>query len=123
MSVAPTAARIRPGRRPAGRVGRSPSSLVAEGALGAVLGVLVLTWPGATAASSPGCSAIQLLVTGVLQLRLGASPMLAARPAAACCRACLGTMSLLVGLLCLRTHSRRCRCWGCSSASPGSSAA
>jgi uncharacterized membrane protein HdeD (DUF308 family) len=37
-------------------VGRSPVLLVAEGVLSALLGVLVLTWPGATPPSSPGSS-------------------------------------------------------------------
>jgi uncharacterized membrane protein HdeD (DUF308 family) len=82
------------------RIGRSPNLLIIAGALSVVIGLLVLSWPGATIAVVAWLFAIQLLVTGVLQVvsafsagdGAGRRVMLVL----------LGALSILVGLLCLR---------------------
>jgi uncharacterized membrane protein HdeD (DUF308 family) len=81
--------------------GRSPQVLVLEGLLGALLGVLVLTWPGATTAVLAWIFGIQLIVTGFLQFVAAASG--AGGTSGRVMSALLGTLSLLAGLLCLRT--------------------
>jgi uncharacterized membrane protein HdeD (DUF308 family) len=80
--------------------GRWPLLAVGEGALGMVVGVVVLTWPGPTAEVLATLFSIQLLTTGVLQLVAAASG--ATTTAARALAAGLGTLSVLVGLLCLR---------------------
>jgi uncharacterized membrane protein HdeD (DUF308 family) len=102
MSVAPTAAPERdPGVARLAEIGRSPALLVAEGALSARLGVLVLTWPGATAGVLAWLFGIPLIVTGVLQLVSATSDVEGTSGRVLSC--VLGTLSILVGLLCLRT--------------------
>jgi uncharacterized membrane protein HdeD (DUF308 family) len=99
MSVAPTVApeSASVADRLSG-VGRSPVLLVAEGALSAVLGVLVLTWPGATVGVLAWIFGVLLVVTGVLHFVSAASG--AAGRVLSCV---LGTLLILGGLLCLRT--------------------
>ena len=81
-------------------IGRSPALVIAEGALGAVLGVVVLAWPGPTATVLAVLFGIHLLVTGLVQLVAAFSD---ARPVGGRgLSAVLGTLSLLIGLLCLR---------------------
>jgi uncharacterized membrane protein HdeD (DUF308 family) len=102
MSVAPTVApeSASVADRLSG-VGRSPVLLVAEGALSAVLGVLVLTWPGATVGVLAWIFGVLLVVTGVLHF---VSAVSAASGAAGRVLSCvLGTLLVLGGLLCLRT--------------------
>jgi uncharacterized membrane protein HdeD (DUF308 family) len=102
MSVTPTAVpESAPvvGRFPG--VGRSPVLLVAEGALGALLGILVLTWPGATVGVLAWIFGALLIVTGVLQFVAAASAE--GGPAGRVLSCVLGTLLLLAGLLCLRT--------------------
>ncbi len=82
-------------------IGRSPVLLVAEGMLGALLGILVLTWPGPTAAVLAWLFGILLIVTGVLQFVSAASDLAGTGGRALSCG--LGTLSVLAGLLCLRT--------------------
>jgi uncharacterized membrane protein HdeD (DUF308 family) len=82
-------------------VGRSPVLLVVEGALSALLGVLVLTWPGASAGVLAWVFGIQLIVTGCLQLVSATSDV--AGTGDRVLSSVLGTLSILVGLLCLRT--------------------
>jgi len=102
MSVAPTAA---PEPAPVvdrlAQVGRSPRLLVVEGLLGALLGVLVLTWPEATVGVLAWLFGIQLIVTGILQFGSAASDVAGTGGRVLSC--VLGTLSLLAGLLCLRT--------------------
>jgi len=102
MSVAPT---VVPDHDPVDHrlavVGRSPVLAVVEGALSAVLGVLVLTWPGATAGVLAWVFGILLITAGVLQLVSTASDD--AGVGGRVLSGVLGTLSLLVGLLCLRT--------------------
>jgi uncharacterized membrane protein HdeD (DUF308 family) len=102
MSVAPTAV---PEAAPAaGRmagIARSPVLLVAEGALSAVLGVLVLTWPGATVGVLAWIFGALLIVTGVLHFVSAASDGIDAGGRVLSC--VLGTLLVLGGLLCLRT--------------------
>jgi uncharacterized membrane protein HdeD (DUF308 family) len=101
MSVPPTAARVHdPVVDRLATVGRSPVVVIAEGTLGAVLGVLVLAWPGPTAQVLAVLFGINLLVTGVLQF-VGAFSD-AGRTGGPVLSCVLGTLSLLVGLLCLR---------------------
>jgi uncharacterized membrane protein HdeD (DUF308 family) len=102
MSVAPTVVSDTDpvATRPT-EVGRSRVLLVAEGILGALLGVLVLTWPGATAGVLAWLFGIQLIVTGVLQFVSAASDVGETGSRVLSC--VLGTVSLLAGLLCLRT--------------------
>jgi len=82
-------------------IGRSPILIVGEGTLSMVLGVVVLTWPGPTATVLALLFGIYLLGAGVLQL-VGA---FAGAPAAGgrALPCVLGTLSILVGLLCLRS--------------------
>jgi uncharacterized membrane protein HdeD (DUF308 family) len=101
MSVAPT---VVPEPGPVDRlagVGRSPVLLVAEGAIGALLGVLVLTWPGATVGVLAWILGVMLIATGVLQFLSAVSDGVGAGGRVLSC--VLGTLSVLAGLLCLRT--------------------
>ena len=102
MSVAPTAV---PEPATVGDrltvVGRSPVLLVVEGMVGALLGILVLTWPEATAGVLAWLFGLQLIVTGVLQFVGAASDVAGTGGRVLSC--VLGTLSVLVGLLCLRT--------------------
>jgi uncharacterized membrane protein HdeD (DUF308 family) len=82
------------------QIGRSPAVVIAEGALGTVLGVLVLAWPGPTATVLAVLFGISLLVAGVLQFVAAFSD--AGRTGGRGLSCVLGTLSLLVGLLCLR---------------------
>jgi uncharacterized membrane protein HdeD (DUF308 family) len=82
------------------QIGRSPALVIAEGALGTVLGVLVLAWPGPTASVLAVLFGINLLVAGVLQFAAAFSDSGGTGGRGLSC--VLGTMSLLVGLLCLR---------------------
>ena len=100
MSVPPTAARVDdPVVDRLAQIGRSPALVIAEGALGTVLGVLVLAWPGPTATVLAVLFGINLLVAGVLQFVAAFSDTGTGGRALSCV---LGTISLLVGLLCLR---------------------
>jgi uncharacterized membrane protein HdeD (DUF308 family) len=102
MSAAPT---VVPEPAPAidrlTEVGRSPVLLVAEGVLSALLGVLVLTWPGASVGVLAWLFGIQLIVTGALQFVSAASDVAGTSGRVLSC--VLGTLSILAGLLCLRT--------------------
>jgi len=102
MSVAATAV---PEAAPAaGRmagIARSPVLLVAEGALSALLGVLVLTWPEATVGVLAWTFGVLLIVTGVLHFVSAASDGTGAAGRVLSC--VLGTLLVLGGLLCLRT--------------------
>jgi uncharacterized membrane protein HdeD (DUF308 family) len=101
MNVQPTAARVDdPGVDRLAGIGRSPALVIAEGALGAVLGVLVLAWPGPTATVLAVLFGIHLLVAGVLQFLAAFSE--AGQPGSRGLSCVLGTTSFLVGLLCLR---------------------
>jgi uncharacterized membrane protein HdeD (DUF308 family) len=102
MSVAPTAvpAAAPVADRMAG-IARSPVLLVVEGALSAVLGVLVLTWPGATVGVLAWIFGILLVVTGVLHFVSAASDEGGTAGRVLSC--VMGTLLLLAGLLCLRT--------------------
>jgi uncharacterized membrane protein HdeD (DUF308 family) len=101
MSVPPTAARVDdPIVDRLAQIGRSPALVIAEGALGTVLGVLVLAWPGPTATVLAVLFGINLLVAGVLQFVAAFSD--AGRTGGRGLSCVLGTLSLLVGLLCLR---------------------
>jgi uncharacterized membrane protein HdeD (DUF308 family) len=102
MSVAPTA--VHDGVPVAGRmagIARSPVLLVAEGALSALLGVLVLTWPEATVGVLAWVFGVLLVVTGVLHFFAAASGGIGANGRVLSC--VLGTLLVLGGLLCLRT--------------------
>jgi uncharacterized membrane protein HdeD (DUF308 family) len=83
-----------------GRIGRSPVLVIAEGALGAVLGVLVLAWPGPTARVLAVLFGINLLAAGVLQFTTALADT--GRTGGRVLSCVLGTMSFLIGLLCLR---------------------
>jgi uncharacterized membrane protein HdeD (DUF308 family) len=102
MSVAPIAV---PEAAPAaGRmagIAGSPVLLVAEGALSALLGVLVLTWPEATIGVLAWTFGVLLIVTGVLQFVSAASAGIGANGRVLSC--VLGTLLVLAGLLCLRS--------------------
>jgi uncharacterized membrane protein HdeD (DUF308 family) len=101
MSVPPMEARVDdPVVERLARIGRSPAVVIAEGAFGTVLGVLVLAWPGPTAAVLAVLIGIGLLVAGALQFVAAFSDAGPSRGRGLSC--VLGTMSLLVGLLCLR---------------------
>ena len=101
MSVPPTAAAVDdPVVDRLAQIGRSPALVIAEGALGTVLGVLVLAWPGPTATVLAVLFGINLLVAGVLQFVAAFSD--AGRTGGRGLSCVLGTTSLLVGLLCLR---------------------
>jgi uncharacterized membrane protein HdeD (DUF308 family) len=101
MSVPPTAARVDdPVVDRLAEIGRSPALVIAEGALGTVLGVLVLAWPGPTATVLAVLFGINLLVAGVLQFVTAFSD--AGRTGGRGLSCVLGTLSFLVGLLCLR---------------------
>ena len=80
--------------------GLSYALVIAEGALGTVLGVVVLAWPGPTAAVLAVLFAINLLVAGVLQFVTALSD--SGRTGGRGLLCVSGTLSLLVGLLCLR---------------------
>lgn len=81
-------------------IGRSPSLVITEGALGTVLGVVALAWPGPTATVLAVLFGIHLLVTGMLQLVAAFSD--ATRAGGRLLSGVLGTLSILVGLLCMR---------------------
>jgi hypothetical protein len=83
------------------RFGGSPVAVVTEGAVGALFGVLVLAWPGPTVAVVATLFAVQLLATGVLQLVTASSPAAGTSDRVLSCL--LATLSLLIGLLCLRS--------------------
>jgi len=101
MSVPPTAARVEdPVVDRLAQIGRSPALVIAEGALGTVLGVLVLAWPGPTATVLAVLFGINLIVAGVLQFVAAFSD--AGPTGGRGLSYVLGTTSLLVGLLCLR---------------------
>jgi uncharacterized membrane protein HdeD (DUF308 family) len=101
MDVPPTTARAEdPVVDRLAAMGRSPALVLAEGALGTVVGVIVLAWPGPTATVLAVLFAVHLLVSGVLQL--GAAFSEGARAGRRGFSAVLGTLSVLVGLLCLR---------------------
>ena len=101
MSVPPTAARFdAPVGDRSAKTGRSPALVIAEGALGTVFGVVVLTWPGPTAAVLAVLFGVNLLVAGVLQFAAAFSD--SGRTGGRGLSCVLGTLSLLVGLLCLR---------------------
>jgi uncharacterized membrane protein HdeD (DUF308 family) len=102
MSVPPAAARVDdPVVDRLAQIGRSPALVIAEGALGTVFGVLVLAWPGPTATVLAVLLGINLLMAGGLQFAAAFSD--AGRPGGRGLSCVLGTMSLLVGLLCLRS--------------------
>jgi uncharacterized membrane protein HdeD (DUF308 family) len=82
-------------------VGGSPVVIVAEGALGALVGVVVLAWPSPTATVLAALFAAQLFATGVLQLVAASSAATSTGDRVLLCG--LATLSLLIGLLCLRT--------------------
>jgi uncharacterized membrane protein HdeD (DUF308 family) len=101
MSDPPTAARVDdPGVDRLAQIGRSPALVIAEGALGAILGVAVLAWPGPTATVLAVLFGINLLVAGVLQFVTAFAD--SGRPGGRGLSCVLGTLSVLVGLLCLR---------------------
>jgi uncharacterized membrane protein HdeD (DUF308 family) len=101
MSASPSAAPLEdPVVDRLGRIGRSPALVIAEGALGAVLGVLVLAWPGPTATVLAVLFGIDLLVAGILQFAAAFSET--GRTGGRGLSCVLGTLSLVVGLLCLR---------------------
>jgi uncharacterized membrane protein HdeD (DUF308 family) len=102
MSVAPTAAPESPSvaDRLSG-VGRSPVLIVSEGVLGALLGILVLTWPGPTVVVLAWTFGALLIVTGVLHFVAAFSDQAGAAGRVLSCL--LGTLLLLAGLLCLRS--------------------
>jgi uncharacterized membrane protein HdeD (DUF308 family) len=102
MSVAPTVAPAPPSTadRLSG-VGRSPVLLVSEGVLGALLGILVLTWPGATVGVLAWTFGALLIVSGVLHFVSAVSDEARATGRVLSC--VLGTLLLLAGLLCLRS--------------------
>jgi uncharacterized membrane protein HdeD (DUF308 family) len=101
MSVPPTAVSVGdPVVDRLAQIGRSPALVIAEGALGTVLGVVMLAWPGPTATVLAVLFAINLLVAGALQFVAALSD--AERTGGRGLSCVLGTMSLLVGLMCLR---------------------
>jgi uncharacterized membrane protein HdeD (DUF308 family) len=81
-------------------VGVSPLAAVTEGGLAALVGVVVLAWPGPTAEVLAALFAAQLFATGALQLvaASASSTTLGDRVLSGA----LATLSLLIGLLCLR---------------------
>ena len=81
-------------------VGGSPAVVVAEGGLGAVFGVVVLAWPGPTATVLATLFAAQLFATALVQLVAASSTALSTGDRVLSCG--LATLSLLIGLLCLR---------------------
>ncbi len=82
------------------RMGRSPVLIIVAGALSVVIGVLVLSWPGATIGVVALLFAIQLLVSGILQVVAAFSTDGGA--GRRILFGLLGALSILVGLLCLR---------------------
>ncbi|HLM07765.1 MAG TPA: DUF308 domain-containing protein [Blastococcus sp.] len=82
-------------------VSGSPAVLVAEGGLGALFGVVVLAWPGPTATVLAALFAAQLFATGVVQLVVASSEAVGTGERVLSCG--LATLSLLIGLLCLRS--------------------
>jgi uncharacterized membrane protein HdeD (DUF308 family) len=83
------------------QIADSPGLVLGTGALSILIGVLVLTWPGATIVVIAWLFAVQLLVAGVLQLVSGFSA--GREPGARVLSVLLGALSILVGLLCLRS--------------------
>ena len=90
-----------PSRERLTRFGGSPVGVITEGAVGALFGVLVRAWPAPTVTVLATLFAVQLLATGVLQLVAASSRHASARDRVLSCL--LATLSLLIGLLCLRT--------------------
>jgi len=80
-------------------IGRSPGLVIAEGAAGVAWGVVVLTWPAATAPVLAWLFGVQLLVSCVLQLTASA---FGPAPGTRVLLCLLGTVSAVMGLLCLR---------------------
>jgi uncharacterized membrane protein HdeD (DUF308 family) len=87
-------------QHPVTHVGGSPAVVVAEGGLGALFGVVVLAWPGPTATVLAALFAAQLFVTGAVQLVAASSGAVGTGDRVLSCG--LATLSLLIGLLCLR---------------------
>jgi uncharacterized membrane protein HdeD (DUF308 family) len=100
MSVAPTSPGDAPVVDQPTEAGHSPTLLVGEGALGMVSGVLALTWPGPTAVVLAWLIGVHLLAVGVLRLLAAASDR--TRTGVRGISGGLGTLSVLVGILCLR---------------------
>jgi uncharacterized membrane protein HdeD (DUF308 family) len=102
MSVAPTAVpEFAPVATRQGGIVRSPVLLVVEGALSALLGVLVLTWPAATVGVLAWIFGALLIVSGVLHFVSAASGEAGTAGRVLSC--VLGTLLFLGGLLCLRS--------------------
>jgi uncharacterized membrane protein HdeD (DUF308 family) len=80
--------------------GGSPAVVVAEGVLGALFGVVVLAWPSPTATVLAALFAAQLFATGAMQLPTASSAAISAGDRVLASG--LVTLSLLIGLLCLR---------------------
>jgi uncharacterized membrane protein HdeD (DUF308 family) len=82
------------------QVGGSAGLTLGAGVVSLIVGVLVLSWPGATLGFLAVLFAIQLLVVGVLQVGMA----FAAEGGAGSrvLLGLLGALSILVGLLCLR---------------------
>jgi uncharacterized membrane protein HdeD (DUF308 family) len=95
------------------RLGRSPNLILLAGALSVVIGVLVLSWPGATIRVIAWLFAVQLIVVGVLQVVLAFSAD--SGPGGRVMFGLLGALSILVGLLCLRAPLQTALCSDCSS--------
>ena len=82
------------------RVGSSAGLSAGAGIVSLLVGLLVLTWPGATLALLAVLFAIQVLVAGILQLVMAFSAEGGA--GSRVLLGLLGALSILVGLLCLR---------------------
>jgi uncharacterized membrane protein HdeD (DUF308 family) len=82
------------------QLGRSPGLSFGAGALSIIIGLLVLAWPGATIVVIAWLFAVQLLVAGILQLISAFAEDASA--GGRVLRGLLGTLTILVGLLCLR---------------------
>ncbi|MGZ4642870.1 MAG: HdeD family acid-resistance protein [Blastococcus sp.] len=102
MAVPPVAAAAthRPAADRVAAAARSPALVVAEGAAGIAWGVVVLTWPSATATVLAWLFGTQLLLTGALQFVVAA---VGSVPVARVLMCLLGTLSIVMGLLCLRS--------------------
>lgn len=101
-STGPSAGPLIPGMAGIVAVGRHWGLLLAYGAITAILGVMVLAWPGATLLVVAALFAIYLLVSGVFDV----VQAIAEDERSAGTRVLLGVLgalSILVGLLCLRS--------------------